>query len=412
MHKQPFIQTVEAARGLAAIEVLAYHVVEIFNLHQFSQLKYLLYPFSFGHEAVIFFFVLSGFSIHYNYAAKNFRQRSEIKSYYFARWLRLYPLLIGALLLTLVLVLVGHSLSVTSYTGLWNSSFINSIIGSSLLAVDLRTHSGYWIATPRTNPPIWSLSYEAIYYLIYPMLWWLNSRLSIISVTIIAGLISIIALVITNYLGANHLANVLAYYLIWVLGALLAHVRLHTIRAQNYNPILIWVVVILLLLKVMLRDQSTILGDYLLGFAIVAAAYIYYSKTPLWKTKTLSLSMYCTTFIGFALFLQHYSGISYSGSLLLLQVKIILIAVVFILFHNRAHFNRLINVMTDRFLVTGSVSYGIYIFHYPLLVAAKAYLTESLGIPVSIVVGLSFVISVAYVMERVAYPKLKSLLVK
>ena len=67
--KPRFIPLVEAARGAAALQVLFYHTIEVFTRDggQSGLMQYLLYPASFGTEAVIFFFLLSGFSIHYRY---------------------------------------------------------------------------------------------------------------------------------------------------------------------------------------------------------------------------------------------------------------------------------------------------------------------------------------------------------
>ena len=407
MPKQPFIQSVEAARGLAAIEVLAYHVVEIFKLHDFVHLKYLLYPFSFGHEAVILFFVLSGFSIHYNYAVKNLAHSATIKTYYFSRWLRLYPLLICALLLTAALVLIGDWSSTPAYSGLWNRDFAQSILASSMFAVDLRAHSGYWIATPRTNPPIWSLSYEALYYVVYPLLWWASNRFNLIAVMLAAALVSLIAILSNSYLGANHIANVFSYYLIWVLGALLAHIRLNTIRVNNYPFTLIGIALSLLILKMVLRDYSTILGDYLLASSVVIIAFTVYSQPNSRKATASSLLLFATIFTFLALLISRFSEFVYQGSTQLLLVKIGIIGCIGFLLLKRSYFNQLIRFTTKRFLITGSVSYGIYIFHYPILVASHAYLSPLVGSVLSITIGISVVAGVAYLMERVAYPLLK-----
>jgi peptidoglycan/LPS O-acetylase OafA/YrhL len=55
------LQKLECIRGLAAFYVVLHHLARIFLHHRWYRL-----PFVFGPEAVMVFFVLSGFVIHYS----------------------------------------------------------------------------------------------------------------------------------------------------------------------------------------------------------------------------------------------------------------------------------------------------------------------------------------------------------
>src|SRR5919205_40528 len=110
----------DGLRGLAALYVVAGHArwllwegySEGFLAHpgQYTGLgKLLVYASAllrYGHEAVLFFFVLSGFVIHLRYSrqlrAGNGESRFDWRSYVWRRAKRLYPPLLFALILTAV----------------------------------------------------------------------------------------------------------------------------------------------------------------------------------------------------------------------------------------------------------------------------------------------------------------------
>src|SRR3982751_2834530 len=104
----------EGLRGLAAVYVMIHHArwflwVDYSNPYlknpaSFSLLQksliYLLSLFIYGHQAVIFFFILSGFVIHVKYSqnlASNYT-RFDLKDYFKRRFKRIYPPLIFALI--------------------------------------------------------------------------------------------------------------------------------------------------------------------------------------------------------------------------------------------------------------------------------------------------------------------------
>ena len=91
------IQKLEALRGFAAVYVLLHHVSSSYLGYQ---KKIYGFPFRFGQEAVMVFFILSGFVIHYslcNNTSENF------KIYFFKRTKRIYPIYILALILSYII---------------------------------------------------------------------------------------------------------------------------------------------------------------------------------------------------------------------------------------------------------------------------------------------------------------------
>jgi len=194
-------------------------------------LMYLLSAFVFGHEAVILFFVLSGFVIHLRYADQ-LKQHGAQATF---DWLpfvgrrarRLYPPFLFAMLLTLLLDTLGRTLGYPIYNQQTIYPLINSNItsifdvptGLATLAFVGKIYAQDW----GWNGPFWSLTYEWWFYMTYPLCWWLSKR----SIGLATGVIAV----------AYALSYVIAYppllgivqltssaLLIWWFGALLADV--------------------------------------------------------------------------------------------------------------------------------------------------------------------------------------------
>ena len=117
----------DGLRGLAAFYVMVGHARWLlwegysvgFQKHPASYstinkaLMYFFSLFKYGHEAVLFFFVLSGFVIHLRYARQMKEQGNEAKfdwaAFVWRRARRLYPPLLAALGLTFILDSIGKA---------------------------------------------------------------------------------------------------------------------------------------------------------------------------------------------------------------------------------------------------------------------------------------------------------------
>ena len=115
----------DGLRGLAALYVMLGHARWLLwegfaagylqHPEQYPPLSkvmaYFWLAFDYGHQAVIFFFVLSGFVIHLRYA-KAIKQEGEtavfdLGPFFFRRFRRIYPLFLLAMAVTLLLDAIG-----------------------------------------------------------------------------------------------------------------------------------------------------------------------------------------------------------------------------------------------------------------------------------------------------------------
>jgi peptidoglycan/LPS O-acetylase OafA/YrhL len=176
----------DGLRGLAAFYVMVGHARWLlwegysdgYKLHpeRYSTMGkiivHLLSAFRWGHEAVIFFFVLSGFVIHLRYAAglaNGSRDRFDFWPYFVRRARRLYPPLLAALAVTFGLDLLGRTLRLPTAFGATSYPLINANVGSDhSLPTLLRNLVFIMDPVYGSDGPLWSLNYEWYFYLIYP----------------------------------------------------------------------------------------------------------------------------------------------------------------------------------------------------------------------------------------------------
>lgn len=158
--------------------------------------------FKFGHQAVLLFFVLSGFVIHLKYARKISETGGsdfEFWSYLKKRAKRIYPPFIFALFLTLTLDTLGEKVLHLDklYTGQTPYELINHNVTSlhssiTVFIGNILFLEPYYFPAFGTNGPLWSLGYEWWFYLAYPIFLWLSVR-SISRATIVMVVLFILS---------------------------------------------------------------------------------------------------------------------------------------------------------------------------------------------------------------------------
>ncbi len=189
-----YFPLLDVLRGPAALLVFAEHWRNLF-FQDFTQLQRpgplmkLFYVFTgAGHEAVMVFFVLSGCVIAHVIHTMTQRGRWSWSGYLSARLTRLWVVLIPALLLTAVWDRLGTGLGGAIYAGTGFGSILNAPVADSsgvlVFFGNVFFLQKILVPTFGSNGPLWSISYEFVYYLVYPALllafagatrsWWLR----------------------------------------------------------------------------------------------------------------------------------------------------------------------------------------------------------------------------------------------
>jgi peptidoglycan/LPS O-acetylase OafA/YrhL len=242
----PSTRFLDGLRGLAALYVVIHHARYL--LHEGYSEGYLRHPetyslleksmvyalaaFRWGHEAVLFFFVLSGFVIHLRYAREAIERperRFGLGGYLLRRARRLYPPLLAALLITFALDYLGMRLALPIYFGQTPYTLINETIHPHLdlatLAGNLAFVMDTYVPAYGSNGPLWSLKYEWWFYMLYPAFWWIGRRSLLLATALM--LILWAASQFPAYWPNLLLRQVFTLMIVWWIGALLAelHVR-------------------------------------------------------------------------------------------------------------------------------------------------------------------------------------------
>lgn len=172
-------------------------------------------PFTFFGTAVMLFFIVSGFAIHYPNAGSG--SGFALRPYATRRFFRIYPPYLAAVLLT---VLAEH-VAMTMANATPSSSA--TTVASALMMQNYVAPIGQMAG----NPSLWSLPVEVELYIAYPILWWFWRR---VGTTFMLACVALTSAAAAGALLAGHewpMGNFAKYWIIWVSGAVLAE-RLRT----------------------------------------------------------------------------------------------------------------------------------------------------------------------------------------
>jgi len=346
------IPTVDALRGLAASIVVFHHAFVIFpgsfrTLREVSpRLFHAAQLISNSNvEAVLLFFVISGFSIRLSANRLDLTRKADINTYLFKRFKRLLPLYWSALVLTLCVGFLTSRLDAEAFS-------LTNLAGNLAFLQAPASVRGVWFVPYGDNYPLWSLSFEMFFYLLFPFVVLAGKtlaarRFSYISnalfLLVIAG--SALALALYN-LFPNPLALFASHFVIWYLGVELAEVQLG--HKQAKDGFVLFGSVLIVLWLIVRWTGSASLSNILIGFSIFM----------IWRVVQI------------------------------LQP------------HRHAAVAKADRLFCGVFGGLGLISYSVYLFHYPIMRFMAAQ--EDLASIVSLAIAVFAALFVAYVGENLA----------
>ncbi|MBR0987621.1 acyltransferase family protein [Bradyrhizobium liaoningense] len=297
------VSALNFGRAVAALYVVLHHVA---HHHGWSSQGFGLLL-RFGQESVLVFFLLSGFVIF-----ANERDRAwPPYSYYLRRARRIYPALIAAVLISTIVAADNGTLT--------RDFHASELIGTLFGLQDISSLKPGVIVDPYLgNDPLWSLSYELAFYLVFPFVLrlWKNSPHLMEH-----GLGAVCCLAYIAYaLIPNHWSLVGAYFLVWWCGAAVA---------ERYQK----------------GERSF--------RALGAPLY--------WLTALCSISALITIWVG-------SRGAGYYPVLPLRHFAVALGLIILLFNSAGSKAVRLLAPASAAWAAIASISYGLYVLHYPLLV--------------------------------------------
>lgn len=270
MLKESF-KSLDGIRGLTALYVMIHHARLALTQSYQNGLgshpeKYLLCdqlmvygfsPFKFGHEAVIIFFVLSGFVIHLKQSNKNYNwENFKVLTYLKKRGIRIYPTLMVSFLLCIILDYFTLLVTSLSFQDIFSKYSYSNFLFNLFLIPDAPIW-GY-------NFPVWSLKHEWFFYILYPGLLWLSKKhVSFPILVVIIMFASFIIGIRIPYLGSA------AYTLmVWSLGCVLAFIYKNTMQTK-WVPYLLFLSLIYPFIHKSNPFSDLIFGLIVMGFLAV-----------------------------------------------------------------------------------------------------------------------------------------------
>ena len=325
-HIRKHLPALDSVRGVAILGVFCFHLVAaswgdgaehlpwagyLPNLHKVPSHLLWFYPCTFGWLGVSLFFVLSGFVIHYSTitAGKSF----SVSSFYSRRFWRIYPPYLLALVVFYVMQVYLLPGSRQPF-GIPNRA---SFVVHAVLLQDFSSQSFFLV-----NPSFWSIATEVQFYLVYPLLLLLRSRIGMTRVLLgVMGFSLAMRILIciakrhsAEAFDQTHLmlwASPMITIFDWTLGAFLADRFAHGKRVFPKSAGILLATGLLFVLSTVIRPMS--IFSFQLG-SLFCAVWI---ERVIWSERPLSIVEKPLIYLGIC----SYSFYLFHQPLLVLMVR-------------------------------------------------------------------------------------------
>ncbi|MCZ4223000.1 acyltransferase family protein [Pedobacter rhodius] len=229
----------EAIRGFVALYVVIHHFILFTQIYSLTP-AFIKFFFRFGREAVLIFFLLSGFVICVSHQKNN---TDSFPIYFRKRFLRIYPILLFTFFISiLIFYLNGYQFSFVDF-----KSWIQNVFQLQRI----NDEPGWKIEPFLGNLPLWSLGYEWWFYMLFFPLIYLLNRFKIkarnnIYVVLLFSIISWILFIIHP----SHVFLVLNFFLLWWAGFYCAQIFIEhrDFKLEDLFPVLISLFIMVLII--------------------------------------------------------------------------------------------------------------------------------------------------------------------
>jgi len=204
------LHKLEALRGFAALYVVFNHAskyTSFLNGPFFTKLFY------FGQEAVMLFFILSGFVIQYSYSIS---PDKSFKTFFFKRLNRIFiPLVIVLALNVFIFYIENKEIIIDTW----------QLAGNLLMLQDYPRVPRIIVTPFLENNPLWSLSYEWWFYMVFFLIFSFSNK-NVTKNIYIIGIIATLSYLIYPF----WFNRLLMYLMLWNIGASFANCYMQNIK--------------------------------------------------------------------------------------------------------------------------------------------------------------------------------------
>ncbi len=307
--------TMDFIRGISAVLVCCGHLravmfVDYNTLEPNSVINKTFYFLtSLGHEAVMVFFVLSGFFVGGSVLSK--RLKFTFDGYLIARLSRLWTVLIPALVFTFLMDLITNHFTPSVLAGEHYSALVSGPKNAAYSAsfetffANITFLQSVYSPVFGSNGPLWSLTYEFWYYIAFPLI---TIAFGVVKMPNTTKLIAALVLIGITYFFASHL---LLGFIIWTLGVAVYLIYSKNIFKMGYwftlTSFLIFIASLFyskapLIIPGFLRHTDLVVG---LAFSLFLISLRNIEKQS-WVDKYLSKFSFWLSDISYSLYIFHF----------------------------------------------------------------------------------------------------------
>jgi peptidoglycan/LPS O-acetylase OafA/YrhL len=370
----------EFVRGTAALIVLMYHFIEMHPVGAGPKHHYLS---NWGTDAVIIFFILSGLVINISQTHNPKSRREFIAN----RLLRIYPQLAAGIALGLAVMYVTWAAMPS----------ITTVLGNLLMISALKDYMNNIVPCIESNSPIWSLSYEMFFYLMFALVIGRFQKKAIVAWFLIS--LAVMPLYYSSLsTGAwGYIFGVIAFSSIWLAGYFAYEYR-NYFYADKYAA-LFSVGALPLISRMHLSANYYDPVKYLL-FAVFAVPFFRYCLQIPAKGKKINLYYMVLPYMAILYIVFEQPYITFTNFVLYGGLPIGLMAAGYAITVLKLK-ERVTDFINNTGNLLGKYSYSIYISHYPVLFFCAAVFHNVL---LYALVSLPCVFLISYSLENYLQP--------
>ena len=233
----------------------------------------------FGHQAVIVFFIISGFLVAKPLFQHKLESFQKMTKFYWKRFIRIYPALLFALLFSFICSLIT-STDDDKYSFLLNFLNVAELFDKRLII----------------NEPLWSLNYEWLYYVLVPLFFIrFNKKISIFSK--LFGFLCSCAIIYYNI-------KIFLYSIFWIMGALVNGISEKYYKIKYFDYIVIFTMFLSLIFLRFNRGDISI-PQFFVNFLFAISFLLLLSKN-LYKKIKLSKMEKLLSNSSYSLYILHF----------------------------------------------------------------------------------------------------------
>jgi len=363
----------EFLRGISTVFILGWHMAFLAPTGHPTHLTAY-----WGTDALIMFFMLSGLVINLSETNKP----KPVKAFLSNRFIRIYPQFVMGMLLAFLALYVTN----TAFPSL------KVILGNFFILSTMKDYMGYIVPSIQSNLPVWSLSFEVAFYVLFALTIGRNQKKAIFCWFMMALIAIPLYFFRPERDVLTHIIAVFAFSSVWLVGYYIYQYR-NYFYAEKYT-VLFGLGILPLISRMQFSPNFYDPLKYFI-FSIFAIPFFRYclQLPPAGKKiKTIYLIIPHTIFVICALTIRYmpllntiiYSTFPYVYMFIGYVIDLLKIK------------SRLINFIAKTGAITGKYSYPLYISHYTILFIFSKLIHNVL---LYAIVSLPVILVVAYGLE-------------